>query len=248
MQSVTLVVGIAIMLAGFALGFRLLRLARATRKAPELAMGLYCTLVSVCAVLLTVAHRGLGPEHPLAAPLAAASTLSLGAAAFSLAVGIWRIFRPGERWARALVGCFAVGLAAGWLATVASGKTVSLADATAANAAYTLGRVAIYFWGAFEALRYHAMLRRRVALGLADPVSAHQILLWGVAWLSMSAIAFVSLHAAFVRVLSPTDPAAPFYLLAGNALNLAAWTCTWCAFFPPRAYQRWIESRARGAA
>jgi len=33
-----------------------------------------------------------------------------------------------------------------------------------------------------------------------------------------------------------------------SALNAAAWVCTWLSFFPPAAYQRWIEAGVTKAA
>ncbi|MDX1649303.1 MAG: hypothetical protein R3263_05550 [Myxococcota bacterium] len=244
-QTISVLASVATMVLGAVLAFRLLRLAARTRKAPELAMGLYCLLVTACGLLLWLAFRLLPPESGWVMPLSAASTFCVGAGAFALAVGVWRIFHPGAAWARATVAALGVFLAGSWVATLWPGEPVHLVDASPANLAFVAGRVAVYFFGAFEAFRYARMLWRRASLGMADPVSGHQILLWGVAWLSMSAIAIASVGIQVVLERSIYDSAVS--MLLGSALNVTAWVCTWLAFFPPRAYQRWIERRAAQA-
>lgn len=245
-QTIVALASFATMILGAALAVRLLRLAARTRKAPELAMGLYCLLVTACGLLLYVAYRGLDPQSAWVTPVSAASTFCVGAAAFALAVGVWRIFHPGEAWARTTVAVLGALLAGSWAATLLPGEPVHLSDASPANLAFTACRLAVYFFGAFEAFRYARMLRRRAALGMADPVSGHQILLWGVAWLSMSGIAIGSVAIQLALARSIYDMAGP--ALLGSALNVTAWVCTWLAFFPPRAYQRWVAQRAADGA
>ena len=62
MQTLTLAFAVVTLLIGFTLAGRLLHLAARTRKAPELAMGIYCLLVTIGAVLYGVAF-GRGPAH-----------------------------------------------------------------------------------------------------------------------------------------------------------------------------------------
>jgi hypothetical protein len=245
MELVAVLLSLGTFALGLVLGVRLLRLAAHTRTAPELAMGLYCLFVTSGALLLALALRGVRTGGAPSFPLTAASTFCIGLGAFALAVGVWRIFRPGERWARALVIGVGLWMGASWVACVLPGRPVLLGDLTIANGFFVAGRVAVYVCGALEAFRYAAMLRRRVALGLADPVTANQILLWGIAWLCVAAIAVGSLIAMLAA--GPEVVRSPIMLASLSTLNAAAWICTWLAFFPPRVYQRWIE-RARGGA
>jgi hypothetical protein len=239
-----LLAGLMLNFATFALGlvlaFRLLRLAARRRTAPELAMGLYCLFVTCGALLVAASLRGAPAGSPAVFALSAASTLFVGLAALALAVGIWRIFRPGERWARALVIGVALWMGASWTACVLPGRPVLLGDLTIANGFFVAGRIAVYACGAFEAFRYAAMLRRRVALGLADPVSVNQILLWGIAWVCVAGIAVGAMIAMWLGGREVVG--SPITLLSLSTLNAAAWICTWLAFFPPRAYQRWIAA------
>ena len=96
--------------------------------------------------------------------------------------------------------------------------------------------LAAYGWAAREAFRYHALLRRRLALGLADPVVTHQFLLWGVSAGSAFGSSAVSLFFTHVLGLSIAATVVPFV-----AIQLALFTaavCLWFAFFPPGFYRR----------
>jgi len=247
MQTLTLAFAVVTLLIGFALAGRLLHLAARTRKAPELAMGIYCLLVTVGAVLYGVAF-GRGPAHApdSVAWISAASTLLIGLAAFALAIGIWQIFHAGHRFGPAAVVAVGLWIAGGWVASVLPGRPVLLGDFTLPNAIFIAGRVAVYGFGAFEAFRYARMLRRRAVLGLGDPIAAHQMGLWGTAWICVALVgvcSFVIIGVAGAEAFE--RPAAPLLV---SALNAAAWVCTWLAFFPPAAYQRWIEGAAAEAS
>jgi hypothetical protein len=174
-----------------------------------------------------------------------AFTFCVGLGAFALAVGIWRIFLPGERWMALVVALVGLWIGAGWVACILPGRPVTLGDATPANALFLSGRLAVYVFGAFHAFRYASMLERRAALGLADALAAHQIRLWGSAWILAATVgtsAILIMHVggreAFSGVIAP---------LFISGVNASAWICTWLAFFPPAAYQRWAESAGAGA-
>lgn len=241
MMLFAVLAGAGTMVLGLVLGTRLLRLAARTRQAPELAMGLYCLLVTLGSALLWLAFRVLPSESPWASIASAGATFAVGAAAFALAAGIARIFHAGERWAQALVALLGLELLGSWVATVAPGRPVALTDATLANALFVAGRTAVYLLGTFEAFRYAGKLRRRASLGLADPISAHQIRLWGVAWLAVAGIAVGSL--AFTAALGRSIFEQPWTAVLVNVLNVTAWVCTWVAFFPPGFYQRRVAQR-----
>lgn len=243
MQLLGVILSFGTFALGAVLAIRLLHLGVRMRTAPELAMGFYCLFVTVGALLLGLSLRA--PGSAAAFPLSVASTFCIGLGAFALAAGIWRIFHPGEAWARMLVIGVGLWMFASWVACALPGRPVLLGDLTVANGFFVAGRIAVYFCGAFEAFRYARMLQRRVALGLADPVTANQILLWGIAWVCVAGVALGALIAMWVG--GPAVVRSPTMLVALSALNAAAWICTWLSFFPPRAYQRWVAS-GRGAA
>src|SRR5262245_35764921 len=158
MHHFSVAVTFVTLLLGVTLSIRLLHLAAQTRKAPELVMGLYCALVTIGTLLYAAAFRaGFGVESAGTHWLSVGFTFCIGLGAFTLAVGVWRIFFPGERWMALAVACVGLWIGAGWLACIASGRSVTLADDTTANALFLSGRVAVYVFGAFQAFRYASM-------------------------------------------------------------------------------------------
>ena len=97
-------------------------------------------------------------------------------------------------------------------------------------------------WASFEALSHHSRLRRRIALGLADPVAANRLLLWALAAL----FEWMIYLAAAITILAGR----PDGFLTGDAalwvsaFGVAGASCMWFGFFPPQRYQRWVEERA----
>jgi hypothetical protein len=97
-------------------------------------------------------------------------------------------------------------------------------------------------WATFEALSHHAKLRRRMSLGLADPIASNRLLLWGLAALSEWMI--------YLAVMITILAGRPDGFLNGDAalwvsaFGVSAAACMWLGFFPPRGYQRWVEARA----
>ena len=76
-----------------------------------------------------------------------------------------------------------------------------------------LGRTMAIFGVAFESFRYWRMLRRRLRLGLADPVVTNRFLLWAV-WAACSTLNFVADLAsrALYRLVFGTIEPVPEYL------------------------------------
>lgn len=225
---------------------RLILVAGRTRGAPEIAMGTYQALiVAAIAVYASLREKFLaGDPSALFAPVVFANLLiALGVVA--LAVGVWRIYRPTQPWAAVLCVALSLWVMAGWLATALGDVLPTTIAATPANAFFVTGRSSVYLWGAFEGFRYHAMMRRRAALGLGDPVVAHQILLWGAFSLCMGTLAISSLTAGWVLgdAYAQWTPGA---FLTPTA-SLVASICLWLGFFPPAFYRRLVAGSAAPA-
>jgi hypothetical protein len=98
-----------------------------------------------------------------------------------------------------------------------------------------------YGWTAWESLRYHGLMRRRVRLGLADPEVSNRFLLWGL--MSVFVIAGILLNtiamARGIRVFQ-----SPSILLASSTTGLAQAVLLVLAFLPPRFYSSWVRGRA----
>jgi hypothetical protein len=117
------------------------------------------------------------------------------------------------------------------------------------------GRTAAPLFIAIESFRWWGMLRRRLRLGLADPVVTDRFLLWGV-WAACSTLNFVADLASrsFYWLVFGTIQPVPEYLAATVGPTIAITMALGCVsavtlfltFFPTRAYLRRVQ--ARGAA
>jgi hypothetical protein len=163
-----------------------------------------------------------------------------------VAVLIAYVFRRDEARAWYAVVAYAATLAGilAWQTAVPGWRAYGVAEQGpwAIGSLHTVGVLA---WGAAESLRCYAMLRRRLALGLADPVTADRFLLWGVSMVATCAIA--TIVAILQRILGMELAPALVGAIVGP-LGLAAAACLWLAFMPPEAYLRRVRARAGEAA
>jgi hypothetical protein len=98
-----------------------------------------------------------------------------------------------------------------------------------------------YLWTAWEALRYHGLMRRRVRLGLADPAVCDRFLLWGLMALFVTAGVLLNSVALALRIEILESP---WILLASSSTGLAQAVLLVLAFAPPSAYLAWVRARA----
>jgi hypothetical protein len=139
----------------------------------------------------------------------------LGAVGFDLLV-----FRRAGRWAQTLCVALGVALVVGWLG---DGLGEGFAHGRARVGWDWLlygGYVAAAVWVLAEPLRYHAVMRRRLRLGLADPAVLERLWPWGLG----SAFRLVTLVVgAFAMVVVETSPdlaeriVTPTFLIFGAA-------------------------------
>jgi hypothetical protein len=218
-------------------GVRLLALARRTRKLPELAIGLDLVLAGAIGYSLLLAAESL---HLLPAPLdglgSFAGVLGISVGSGFVALFSRQVFRPSDRGSRAalvaVVAWLALGVYGSWGLHV--GRVSTGVGGWLGHWAPNLGILAAYGWSTFESLRYYALMRRRVRLGIADPLVANRFLLWGLGTLAVSAVALLHL----VAQLLGTYELPPSFVSLVSALVLVAAVAEWLAFFPPAAYRR----------
>ena len=225
------------LVVSLAVGTRLLLQARRTRKLPELAMGLNFVLAGFVGYALLVAAESL---HLLPGRLAGfgsffgVSGISIGGAFVCLFTQ--QVFHPRSRVARAML----VGIA-GWLGLAIYGAwilhVVRGPDGFGVWLGHWgahLGLLAAYGWSTGESLRYYALMRRRVQVGIGDPLVANRFLLWGTG----------TLATVLVTLLYITMQLLGHYVLpaslvgTSSLLVLVTAIAEWLAFFPPQAYRR----------
>jgi hypothetical protein len=112
---------------------------------------------------------------------------------------------------------------------------------------YELGfwvRAGSYAWSAAEAGRYYGLMRRRLAVGLADPVVADRFRLWAI---SSSAITAAFLVFYMGKLWAENVATSVPVLAATSAVGLIAALSMWLAFVPPAAYLRRFRSAPAAA-
>jgi hypothetical protein len=227
-----------------------LLLAARTRELPELALGSTLFLAGgLGGILYFLGASDVSGLGALALWARGLGRLCLSIGALSLWCFTWRVFRPGNRAATALFCLAASGIVAGFAGeALGSGFRGGNFD-TVWSCLGFVARGLAYCWAALESLRYFALLRRRLRIGLADPLLANRFLLWGIATSAAFGIYVVALANLFDH--STHDVAAgvfsPTWALLTSVLGLTSGVCLWLAFLAPAAYRRRIASPAAEA-
>lgn len=101
-----------------------------------------------------------------------------------------------------------------------------------------------YAWIALEGIGEWMRARKRVALGLSDPVVADRFFMWGVFGISTTA-----LNAFLIATRFMGDPESTWLVrqLALTGFGLVSSAAAALAFFPPKAYTRWVRARYAAA-
>lgn len=218
-------------------GTRLLMQARRTRKLPELAMGLNFILAGFVGYALLVAAESLHLFPPGLAGVASffgVSGIAIGAAFVCLFTQ--HVFHPQGRAARVAVAGIAAWLGASiwgaWVLHVV--RPVDGLGVWLGHWGSHLGLLAAYGWSTVESLRYYALMRRRVQVGVAEPLVANRFLLWGTGTL---ATVLVTLLYATLQLFGHYELPASL-IGVSSLLVLVTAISEWLAFFPPRAYRK----------
>jgi hypothetical protein len=240
MQSFAALSMVFVTVLTLVVGTRLVVVARRTRQLPEWLFGLTFLLGGIGSAGAQLGQRLLWNEPGSLASamnLLCGALVSLGGAL--LFVVVWRVFRPDSR---AAAFASAVGMATLLVSFLIRTADGSLAGARLEGSGLLLllgGRFVAFSWNAFEAFHYYAQLRRRMALGLADPVASAQILLWGVAAVAMMGTSGLIIGSVFGLGQHPL--AIPEVTGAIVLTVCVTSVAMWCAFFPPAPMRRVLE-------
>jgi hypothetical protein len=244
METLAFLAVVLVALASTAVGARLLLVSRRTRGFPEFVLGLSLAAITGIGfpiVLLTELRQTIGPLLTFAADLVGSFAVTMGFVGFYLFT--WRVFRPDSRWVAALTmlgaGAALVATAATvWLAIGIQSSDEKFSVVRGWEILLFTSAAAGFLWGSVEALRYHAMLRRRLALGLVDAIVTNRVLLWGLTSASAGA-ALVIL--TLLRLADVNYMSAPVALFTAAGCGLLASVFLYLAFLPPAAYLRWLD-------
>jgi len=228
-------------------GVRLLLLARRTGEIPEFLVGLAVLGIGPLGFGLSMlASVAAGRSMITSATLQGSAFVAIFIGSAAQCLFVWYVFRRQAVWARPLVYAAIALLATAYAADILE---TGLIDRGYDGSWFRTGmalRLLVMVWNSVESLLYWRRMRRRLRLGLADPVVTNRFLLWGVS----SAAAFFGsgLIFVFVTVTGMNPNQVPSLGLIVSLHGLVAAIAMWFAFQPPASYLRWIEGRAHSGA
>lgn len=236
-----------------ALGVRLAHSGRATG-GPESWLGMF--FIGTGFAMPLQSGFAMGMDFGVdAGSLNAASQAWSFAALAGLAVFVQRVFRPDASWARRACRVLGALLVAQFALLIATGA--HRLQSSPVHSVTSLLMTSVFGWAFSESFSYWLRLRRRRAIGAADPVIANRFGLWSV-WTGV-----LMLYGGFVsalRLYAMTVPgsgsgtlavredfawaldALRVLLIATGPVMVAA---LWLSFFPPQRYLAGLRERAR---
>ena len=219
-------------------GYRLLRLSGRTRERPELLLGLYFAFSGQWYVFYNAPYL-LGME---ALPPLIGQGIEwiyiVGTIPYLLFLR--SAFRPESAWAKALViVCMLIVFAGAVVANLGDGFSNSLDDPS-----YLIGWVGYSlpgYWMCCEGALSHAAAKKRVRIGLCDPIVSNRYLLFAGFGFCQIIGSAVELVWAYGNSVAGTASSFMDGLL--GAAEIASVATLWLAFFSPLFYRRWIDGR-----
>ena len=155
-----------------------------------------------------------------------------------------RVFRPNVAWARVLAIVLCVGTVGTLIANHALSAHYSIEGYPKTLAGVSLFwvgfivRALTFGWASLEALIYYRSARKRVAIGIGDPLVTNRFLLWSL-WSGMAVIMTV-LRVTATAMADPTaeDPHDPLWIVVGQIVaSLVCAASVWLTFAAPRFYR-----------
>jgi hypothetical protein len=233
-------VGLLVPVVMSLLSLRLFRLARRTRRLPELLVGLYFLLVPF-AISLSIRVDRFDPGDAWAVRAAANALFTTGGVALLLFA--WCVFRPDARWARWLAWGGSTAIVASWALAFPFGVYDSDYSLFLLMPVY-----ASYLWVFFESLRYYLLMRRRERLGLTDPVLVNRFLLFAIWTGGVGAITLMGVGGSLLQVARGTfhdggGLANPVILGATRVIAVPIAVSIFLTFLAPARYHAWLRAK-----
>jgi hypothetical protein len=229
---------------------RLLHMVRGTWPIPEISLAtgyLFIAGIGYPMVAASIgAWKSLGDTTALSIQIV--GTLILGVGLAGILVFTWQTFRAEAGWAKALTIVTILLLAANaahGIAALSSAPSFEAAIVIVGSGRRAIPSIALaalaFGWPAAESLAYYFKLRRRQALGMADPTVVNRFLLWGIACASSVFIAGVNIAATVAgRNIMEYQPA----MIISATLGVMNSILLILAFLPPAPYLRFVRRRA----
>jgi len=221
-------------------GLRLVRLGQRTGEAPERLLGACFLFLSISAALY--AHPSFLAFESLWTPLNFAGRVFAIPGAVIFALFTWRVFRPAERWGGWLVWGLAILLVVGVGGSAMGGDWEGFSIRDGWFWFEWVGYTLPYGWAGAEAFIQYGQARRRVRLGLCEPLVCNRYLLWALFGVLQVGLSLVILPQYYEY--ETTNQLTAMWDGLYGAIENTSIGMIWLTFFPPAVYRRWIEGAA----
>jgi len=225
-------------------GVRLLAQWGRTRQLPELLLGLGVLGIGPVGFGLIMLAAAAGANDPQAPSLLAGlSAIAVGGGASAKAIFNWKIYHARSR----LAATIALGSIAGLvLAILGDARTTGFAPSAWMQPGWILARqgiqIAILLWGSGEALRWWFRMRRRLRLGIGDPLVANRFLLWAIGAGTAGGGSLVGMIVGLAYGQPMNE--LPLLTLVLSGIGLVSAISLWLAFAAPEWWKLWVRNQA----
>jgi hypothetical protein len=243
LQLVAAVAGILSVLVAWIVGCKLIALSRRTHQAPEFLVGLGLLMAGgLWSPLMAVGRQATELSDPVRVALVMCGGVSGIIGMTCIAIFNWRVFRPSQLWAMAAAATYACSVAGLYAAqSFGTGWLLFAQQEVGPWTHVSWVGAWIYVWSCAEAWNAHAMLSKRVRIGLADAVVADRMRLW--MWLQINSLV-ASIVFGYCQRMGIPVAGTTFGLLLGALAGFLSATFLWLAFMPPAIYLDSVRRRA----
>jgi len=166
--------------------------------------------------------------------------------ALTIAGFTWWVFRKKARWAKWALWTDGVLLLADLAVSAIEGDWVGAHPLSYKGFWFEwLGGIVPFTWLAVESLHAYSLSRRRVRIGLGDPIVSNRFLLIGLygALASCTYPIFLWMYIMYERNGTWSDPLSVF----ARIIEIVSLVTLWVSFAAPAFYQRWVGNAQQDA-
>jgi hypothetical protein len=253
MQIFAMASALLTILAGSWVGLRLLSLSRRTGQAPERLIGIGMLAFGAIAYplyIVMVTTRGTLP-HGVGFGINVVANAAYLVCLVTICLFTRTVFRPSASWSAPLTTVISLIGAAGCVVslvhTFQSPGAVSSLDPLVrfGTVMISLAFSLCFLWTSIEAFFYRSAMRKRMTLGLADPVVVNRFGVWA---LGTGLACLIDLALMFIGGIGLDPSVSPIPSLVQSASGLTC-SITWTlSFAPTEAYLNWVRKRAAQAS
>jgi hypothetical protein len=227
-----LLAGIVYLIAGA----RLLWLGQRTGESPERLLGATFLFMGVSAAFYVLPV--FSAFESLWTPLNFAGRVTFLPAAVMLALFTRLVFRPDKRWGGWLVWGSAILIVTGVTGSALGGDWEGFSISNRWFWLEWAGATVPFAWAGTEASIQYRRARRRMQLGLCDPLACSRYLLWAL-FGALQTCSFLVLIPQYSEYETTSQFTATWDALYGASI-IASLVMIWLVFFPPAFYRNWI--------